>query len=84
MRTILPPIPTSRISEADETFDSLLQDLAGQTGASTRAIRKAIRASGAEDRLKRLCLALLDHAGLSRAALVRKGGPARRRRRRAA
>ena len=65
MRIILPLIATSRKAEARETLDALIEDLAAQTGASARKLRSAVGTSGLKARLERLCLALVDHLGIS-------------------
>lgn len=65
MTTFLPSLAGRRADEARGAFDSMIEDVAAQTGAAPDRVRDAIAADGAQDYLQRLCLLLLDATGLS-------------------
>ena len=59
----LPPLTGERADEADAAMAGLLNDVAEQTGIGQVKLRRALAKD--EEYIKRLCLLLLDSAGIS-------------------
>lgn len=59
----LPPLTGERADEADAAMAGLLNDVAEQTGIGPVKLRRALAKD--EEYIKRLCLLLLDSAGIS-------------------
>ena len=59
----LPPLTGERADEADAAMAGLLNDMAEQTGVGPAKLQRALAKE--EEYIKRLCLLLLDSAGIS-------------------